>query len=112
MADADAAIECVKSFDEPTCVIVKHANPCGVATAPTLLEAYTKAFETDKESAFGGIIAFNRELDPETLKTIIDAQFVEVIVASIATDALAVATEKPNVRVMSTGSWSERSPGT
>jgi phosphoribosylaminoimidazolecarboxamide formyltransferase/IMP cyclohydrolase len=82
-----------------------------VATAPTLLEAYTKAFETDKESAFGGIIAFNRELDPETLKTIIDAQFVEVIVApSIATDALAVATEKPNVRVMSTGIWSERSP--
>ena len=111
VADADAAIECVKSFDEPTCVIVKHANPCGVATAPTLLEAYTKAFETDKESAFGGIIAFNRELDPETLKTIIDAQFVEVIVApSIATDALAVATEKPNVRVMSTGTWSERSP--
>ena len=69
VADADAAIECVKSFDEPTCVIVKHANPCGVATAPTLLEAYTKALETDKESAFGGIIAFNREPDPETLKT-------------------------------------------
>lgn len=111
VADADAAIECVKSFSEPTCVIVKHANPCGVASASTLLEAYTKAFETDKESAFGGIIAFNRELDAETLKTIIDAQFVEVIVApSIGSEALNVATEKPNVRVMSTGSWGERSP--
>ena len=89
VADADAAIECVKSFDEPACVIVKHANPCGVAVAPTLLEAYRKAFETDTESAFGGIIAFNRELDEETLTNIIDSQFVEVITApAIAENAL------------------------
>jgi len=79
VADADAAIECVKSFDQPACVIVKHANPCGVATADTLLDAYKLAFETDTESAFGGIIAFNRALDAETLSTIIDSQFVEVI---------------------------------
>ena len=77
VADADAAIECVKSFDAPACVIVKHANPCGVAVAPTLLEAYRLAFETDTESAFGGIIAFNRELDAETLSSIIESQFVE-----------------------------------
>ena len=81
VADADAAIECVKSFDQPACVIVKHANPCGVAVAETLLDAYKLAFETDTESAFGGIIAFNRALDAETLSTIIDSQFVEVITA-------------------------------
>ena len=111
VADADAAIECVKSFDEPACVIVKHANPCGVAIAPTLLEAYRKAFETDTESAFGGIIAFNRELDEETLTNIIDSQFVEVITApAIAENALNAAASKPNVRVMSTGYWGERTP--
>ena len=109
VADADAAIECVKSFDEPACVIVKHANPCGVAVAPTLLEAYRKAFETDTESAFGGIIAFNRELDGETLTNIIDSQFVEVITApAVAENALNAAASKPNVRVMSTGDWGER----
>jgi phosphoribosylaminoimidazolecarboxamide formyltransferase/IMP cyclohydrolase len=111
VADADAAIECVKSFDEPACVIVKHANPCGVAVAPTLLEAYRKAFETDTESAFGGIIAFNRELDEETLTNIIESQFVEVITApAIAENALNAASSKPNVRVMSTGYWGERTP--
>ena len=111
VADADAAIECVKSFDEPACVIVKHANPCGVAVAPTLLEAYRKAFETDTESAFGGIIAFNRELDEETLTNIIDSQFVEVITApAIAENALNAAASKPNVRIMSTGYWGERTP--
>jgi len=111
VADADAAIECVKSFDEPACVIVKHANPCGVAVAPTLLEAYRKAFETDTESAFGGIIAFNRELDEETLSNIIDSQFVEVITApAIVDSALTAASSKPNVRVMSTGYWGDRTP--
>jgi phosphoribosylaminoimidazolecarboxamide formyltransferase/IMP cyclohydrolase len=111
VADADAAIECVKSFDEPACVIVKHANPCGVAVAPTLLEAYRQAFETDTESAFGGIIAFNRELDEETLSNIIDSQFVEVITApAIADSAITAACSKPNVRVMSTGHWGDRTP--
>ena len=110
VADADAAIECVKSFDEPACVIVKHANPCGVAVAPTLL-GLSKGLETDTESAFGGIIAFNRELDEETLTNIIDSQFVEVITApAIAENALSAAASKPNVRVMSTGYWGERTP--
>jgi len=109
VADADAAIECVKSFDEPACVIVKHANPCGVAVAPTLMEAYRKAFETDTESAFGGIIAFNRELDEETLTKVIGSQFVEVIIAPATSEnALNAAANKPNVRVMSTGYWGKR----
>ena len=111
VADADAAIECVKSFDQPACVIVKHANPCGVAVADTLLDAYKLAFETDTESAFGGIIAFNRALDAETLSMIIDSQFVEVITApEIEASALEAASGKPNVRVMSTGYWGEHSP--
>ena len=111
VADADAAIECVKSFAEPACVIVKHANPCGVAVAGNLLDAYRLAFETDTESAFGGIIAFNRELDAATLSAIIDSQFVEVITApSISETALEAARTKPNVRVMSTGEWGARSP--
>ncbi|MDB2433860.1 bifunctional phosphoribosylaminoimidazolecarboxamide formyltransferase/IMP cyclohydrolase [Luminiphilus sp.] len=111
VADADAAIECVKSFAEPACVIVKHANPCGVAVAGNLLDAYRLAFETDTESAFGGIIAFNRELDAATLSVIIDLQFVEVITApSISESALEAARTKPNVRVMSTGEWGDRSP--
>ena len=111
VADADAAIECVKSFDQPACVIVKHANPCGVAVAETLLDAYKLAFETDTESAFGGIIAFNRALDCQTLSTIIDSQFVEVITAPEIDDAaLDAASQKPNVRVMSTGYWGERTP--
>lgn len=111
VADADAAIECVKSFDQPACVIVKHANPCGVAVANTLFDAYKLAFETDTESAFGGIIAFNRALDEKTLSTIIDSQFVEVITAPEIDDAaLEAASGKPNVRVMSTGYWGGRSP--
>ncbi len=82
IADADAALECVKSFgDQPTCVIVKHANPCGVAQADSLLDAYDKAYATDPTSAFGGIIAFNRELDEQTAAEIVKRQFVEVIIA-------------------------------
>ncbi len=104
IADSDAALECVKQFEEPACVIVKHANPCGVAVAGDLLEAYDKAFKTDPTSAFGGIIAFNRPLDAKTAGTIIDRQFVEVIVApAVDTEAADIISAKKNVRVLETG---------
>ena len=107
IADTDAALETVKQFTDPACVIVKHANPCGVAISNTLLSAYEKAFATDTESAFGGIIAFNRELDGQTAKAICDKQFVEVIIApSISSDARAVVSEKKNVRLLVAGNWS------
>ena len=107
IADADAALECVKAFvDRPTCVIVKHANPCGVAEAETLLEAYDKAYATDPTSAFGGIIAFNRELDKETAVEIIKRQFVEVIVApTVHNSAQVILAEKANVRVLECGKF-------
>jgi phosphoribosylaminoimidazolecarboxamide formyltransferase/IMP cyclohydrolase len=106
IADSDAALECVKQFDHPACVIVKHANPCGVAVADNILDAYDKAFKTDPTSAFGGIIAFNRSLDVKTAEAIVDRQFVEVIVApAIEADALAVIAAKKNVRVLETGEW-------
>jgi phosphoribosylaminoimidazolecarboxamide formyltransferase/IMP cyclohydrolase len=107
IADADAALECVKSFDgQPTCVIVKHANPCGVAQADSLFSAYDKAYETDPTSAFGGIIAFNRELDEQTAAEIVKRQFVEVIIApSISAAAQSVLVEKQNVRVLESGRW-------
>ena len=107
IADTDAALECVKSFNEPACVIVKHANPCGVAIASTPLKAYDRAYSTDPTSAFGGIIAFNRALDKDTAKAIIDRQFVEVIIApSINDDAKTVLASKPNVRALSCGEFS------
>jgi phosphoribosylaminoimidazolecarboxamide formyltransferase/IMP cyclohydrolase len=108
IADADAALECVKSFTEqPTCVIVKHANPCGVAQSTNLLTAYNLAYATDATSAFGGIIAFNRELDEETASTIVNRQFVEVIIApSVSETAKKVLETKQNVRVLVTGDWS------
>jgi phosphoribosylaminoimidazolecarboxamide formyltransferase/IMP cyclohydrolase len=107
IADSDAALECVRQFDEPACVIVKHANPCGVALGDTLLAAYEKAFATDPTSAFGGIIAFNQPVDATTARAIIDKQFVEVIVApEFSAAALAVTGEKKNVRVLKTGTWS------
>ena len=81
IADTDAALECVKEFAEPACVIVKHANPCGVAIGDDILAAYERAYQTDPTSAFGGIIAFNRELDAATAQAIISRQFVEVIIA-------------------------------
>jgi phosphoribosylaminoimidazolecarboxamide formyltransferase/IMP cyclohydrolase len=100
IADADAAWECVKSFAEPACVIVKHANPCGVATGATLLAAYEKAFQTDPVSAFGGILAFNRALDPAAAEAI-GKQFAEVIIAPrVELAALAVLEKKANVRVL------------
>lgn len=109
IADTDAALECVKSFVKPTCVIVKHANPCGVAVSlDGIGAAYDLAYATDPESAFGGIIAFNRELDAATAKSIIDRQFVEVIIApSVSADALAVVAAKQNIRVLVCGVWSE-----
>jgi len=112
IADSDAALECVKQFEAPACVIVKHANPCGVAVADDILGAYEKAFTTDPTSAFGGIIAFNRPLDAQTAKSIIDRQFVEVIVApSIDADAAEITAAKKNVRVLETGDWADSTGG-
>ena len=106
IADTDAALECVKQFENPCCVIVKHANPCCVAQADDILEAYQRAFDTDPESAFGGIIAFNRPLDASTAQAIIDKQFVEVIIApAIADSAIEVVSSKENVRLLSCGQW-------
>ncbi|HPQ94340.1 MAG TPA: bifunctional phosphoribosylaminoimidazolecarboxamide formyltransferase/IMP cyclohydrolase, partial [Thiolinea sp.] len=104
IADTDAALECVRQFDTPACVIVKHANPCGVATDPELFTAYERAYATDPESAFGGIIAFNRELDAHTAAAIVERQFVEVIIApSVATAARGVLAAKANIRVLECG---------
>lgn len=103
VADTDAAFECARAFTETACVIVKHANPCGVAVADTPLEAYQKAFATDPTSAFGGIIAFNAPLEGDTAAAIIERQFVEVIIApGISPDALEVVATKPNVRLLDT----------
>ncbi|HBY40496.1 MAG TPA: bifunctional phosphoribosylaminoimidazolecarboxamide formyltransferase/inosine monophosphate cyclohydrolase [Alteromonas sp.] len=106
IADTDAALECVKEFVEPACVIVKHANPCGVALGENILEAYDRAFKTDPTSAFGGIIAFNRELDATTAQAIIDRQFVEVIIApSVSDQAAEIVATKKNVRLLACGDW-------
>ncbi len=111
VADTDAALECVKSFDEPACVIVKHANPCGVAIADDIDGAYELAYKTDPTSAFGGIIAFNRTLDDKLASKIIERQFVEVIIAPTVTDAAKAAlAAKPNVRVLECGQWGESLP--
>jgi len=100
IGDADAAWECVKTFAEPACVIVKHANPCGVAVSVNCLEAYSRAFKTDPTSAFGGIIAFNRQIDVETAEALTQ-QFMEVLIApGIADDAARVLARKTNVRVL------------
>jgi phosphoribosylaminoimidazolecarboxamide formyltransferase/IMP cyclohydrolase len=104
LADADTAFECVRQFDAPACVIVKHANPCGVAVAGGLREAYDRAFRTDPTSAFGGIIAFNRPLDGETARVIVERQFVEVIVApAVEAEAREACARKENVRLLVTG---------
>lgn len=107
IADTDAALEAVKQFDQPACVIVKHANPCGVATANTILDAYELAFATDSESAFGGILAFNREFDVETANAIQQrGHFVEVIIApSVNDEALNITAQKKNIRVLTCGQW-------
>ncbi|MEZ8144064.1 bifunctional phosphoribosylaminoimidazolecarboxamide formyltransferase/IMP cyclohydrolase [Enterovibrio norvegicus FF-162] len=112
IADTDAALECVKEFVEPACVIVKHANPCGVALGDNLLEAYDRAYKTDPTSAFGGIIAFNRELDAETAQAIVDRQFVEVIIApSVSQAAADVISTKKNLRLLVCGAWSTQTTG-
>ena len=110
VADTDAALECVKSFTKPACVIVKHANPCGVAVVPEdeggIRKAYDLAWATDSESAFGGIIAFNRELDGATAAAIVERQFVEVIIAPrISAEARAAVAAKANVRLLECGEW-------
>ncbi|MEM7206570.1 MAG: bifunctional phosphoribosylaminoimidazolecarboxamide formyltransferase/IMP cyclohydrolase [Pseudomonadota bacterium] len=112
VADTDAALECVKEFDAPACVIVKHANPCGVAIGESILTAYQRAFATDQTSAFGGIIAFNRELDASTASAIIEKQFVEVIIApSVSDDAQQALAQKDNVRVLVCGELSGNDGG-
>jgi len=111
IADTDAALECVKTFEQPACVIVKHANPCGVAIADDIQIAYERAFQTDPTSAFGGIIAFNRPLDAKTAKLIVDRQFVEVIIApEISSGAIDVVATKPNLRLLSCGNWESQLP--
>ncbi|ENP0851863.1 bifunctional phosphoribosylaminoimidazolecarboxamide formyltransferase/IMP cyclohydrolase [Vibrio parahaemolyticus] len=112
IADTDAALECVKEFNEPACVIVKHANPCGVALGKDILEAYNRAYQTDPTSAFGGIIAFNQELDAETAIAIVERQFVEVIIApSVSAEAIEVVVAKKNVRLLECGEWSTKTTG-
>ena len=112
IADTDAALECVKEFDEPACVIVKHANPCGVSIGDNILEAYEGAYKTDPTSAFGGIIAFNRELDADTAEAIVSRQFVEVIIAPKVSDAAAqIVAAKPNLRLLECGQWDTKTTG-
>ncbi|WP_217525650.1 bifunctional phosphoribosylaminoimidazolecarboxamide formyltransferase/IMP cyclohydrolase [Vibrio metschnikovii] len=112
IADTDAALECVKEFAEPACVIVKHANPCGVALGSDILQAYQRAYQTDPTSAFGGIIAFNRELDADTATAIIERQFVEVIIApSVSEQAAEIIAAKKNVRLLACGEWSSKTTG-
>ncbi|ODZ84705.1 bifunctional phosphoribosylaminoimidazolecarboxamide formyltransferase/IMP cyclohydrolase [Vibrio parahaemolyticus] len=112
IADTDAALECVKEFNEPACVIVKHANPCGVALGKDILEAYNRAYQTDPTSAFGGIIAFNQELDAETASAIVERQFVEVIIApSVSAEAIEVVAAKKNVRLLECGEWTTKTTG-
>jgi phosphoribosylaminoimidazolecarboxamide formyltransferase/IMP cyclohydrolase len=107
IADADAALECVRQFDSPACVIVKHANPCGVARASTIADAYARAYRTDPTSAYGGIIAVNRELDAATAHAIVEQQFVEVILTpSISDEAKAALAPRENVRVLIVGDLS------
>jgi len=107
IGDADAALECIKQFDAaPACVIVKHANPCGVAYGATLLEAYDRDYQTDPESAFGGIIACNGELDGATAAAIVERQFVEVIIAPrVSQAAIDICATKKNVRLLECGQW-------
>ncbi|VFP78848.1 Bifunctional purine biosynthesis protein PurH [Candidatus Erwinia haradaeae] len=109
IVDADTALECVKEFELPSCVIVKHSNPCGVASAQTIFDAYEKAYKTDSSSAFGGVIAFNRELDLATIQAVISRQFVEVIISpSISSEAMNLTITKKNLRILICGAWKQR----
>lgn len=108
IADSDTALECVRQFDAPACVVVKHANPCGVAIGEDILEAYDRAYKTDPTSAFGGVIAFNRVLDSKTASTLLDRQFVEVIIAPDAdAEARSLCSKRENVRLLATGSLAD-----
>jgi phosphoribosylaminoimidazolecarboxamide formyltransferase/IMP cyclohydrolase len=110
IADADAALECIKEFDEaPACVIVKHANPCGVALESNLELAYLKAFSTDPTSAFGGVIAFNEKVTEQLAETITEKQFVEVIIApDYEQGAIEAFKIKKNLRVLNCGQWKDK----
>ncbi|MGP8035100.1 MAG: bifunctional phosphoribosylaminoimidazolecarboxamide formyltransferase/IMP cyclohydrolase [Steroidobacteraceae bacterium] len=111
VADADTAIECVRALEGSACVIVKHANPCGVAVGTSLLEAYERAYRTDPTSAYGGIIACNRELDAATASAITGRQFVEVLACpAVQTEAARVLAAKPNVRVLIVGDLAAGEP--
>ncbi len=114
IADTDAALECVRQFGEsPACVIVKHANPCGVAVADVLTEAYDRAYRTDPESAFGGVIAFNRGLDGRTVSDLVSRQFVEVVAApAFEQEALSVLEGFRNIRALETGLLQSSDPDT
>jgi phosphoribosylaminoimidazolecarboxamide formyltransferase/IMP cyclohydrolase len=110
IADADTAFECVRQFDAPACVIVKHANPCGVAVAKDIHEAYDRAYRTDPTSAYGGIIAFNYPLDARTATTILERQFVELIVApEVEGEARAICARRENLRLLTTGNMNASS---
>ena len=112
LMDTDAAFECVNAFPEPTCVIVKHANPCGVASAGDLATAYEHAYASDATSAYGGIIAFNRPLDGKLLTTIVDRQFVEVVIAPVVdASAVEVARRRKNLRLLESGVRTVQSRG-
>ncbi len=111
IADTDAALELVKTFNETACVIVKHANPCGVAIGSNQLEAYDRAYKTDPTSAFGGIIAFNTELDAATAQAIVERQFVEVIIApSVTKPAQTIIQAKKNLRLLACGNLAPQQP--
>ena len=110
VVDTDAALNCVKAFSAPACVIVKHANPCGAAESEDVHQAYQKAFETDPTSAFGGILAFNREVDSALAADIVERQFVEVVIApGYAVEALTAFATKKNVRLLVCGSFNPES---
>ncbi|XBC40287.1 MAG: bifunctional phosphoribosylaminoimidazolecarboxamide formyltransferase/IMP cyclohydrolase [Buchnera aphidicola (Nurudea ibofushi)] len=101
VSDADAAISCIQEFNEPACVIVKHGNPCGVAISKNHFSAYISAYNSDPVSAFGGTIAFNNTLNEKTVQTIINTQFIELIVApNITNEALIILSKKPNIRIL------------
>src|SRR5581483_5929662 len=112
VADADTAIECMRQFEEPACVIVKHSNPCGVSVAATALEPSDRAYRTDPTSPFGGIVALNRELDAATAAAIVERQFVEVLAApAVSPEAIRVLSGRPNVRVLALGELRGAAPG-
>ena len=112
IADTDAALRCVQAFEAPACVIVKHANPCGVAVAGDLRAAYERAFATDPTSAFGGIVAFNRALDANTLEAVVGKQFAEVVAAPVvAPEAVEAARRRKNLRLLAVGNPERGGPG-